>query len=127
MAGTMPHAIFLETGLDGGSTVAAYAAELPGCATFAAADAEAVAAMPRRVARFSPESFGQAQVVGNREAQGTPRAVCGRTAGVERRDELVPGGIQAVDRVASGRSRLAANASHQRYVLLGDRRECLVA
>ena len=53
MAGTMPHAIFVETGLDGGSTVAAYAAELPGCATFAAADAEAVAAMPRRVARFS--------------------------------------------------------------------------
>src|SRR5437764_322554 len=53
MAGTMPHAIFVETGLDGGATVAAYAAELPGCATFAAADAEAVAAMPRRVARFS--------------------------------------------------------------------------
>jgi len=53
MAGTMPHAIFVETGLDGGSTVAAYAAELPGCATFAAADAEAVAALPRRVARFS--------------------------------------------------------------------------
>src|SRR5947207_7310781 len=53
MAGTMPHAIFVETGLDGGSTVAAYAAELPCCATFAAADAEAVGAMPRRVARLS--------------------------------------------------------------------------
>jgi hypothetical protein len=53
MAGTMPHAVFVETGLDGGSTVAAYAAELPGCATFAAQDSEAVAAIPRRVHRFS--------------------------------------------------------------------------
>lgn len=52
MAGTMPHAIFVETGLEGGSTVAAYAAELPGCATFAATDREAVLAMPRRVVRF---------------------------------------------------------------------------
>jgi hypothetical protein len=53
MAGTMPHAIFVETGLDGGSTVAAYAAELPGCATFASQDGEAVAAIPRRVSRFT--------------------------------------------------------------------------
>lgn len=53
MAGTMPHAIFVETGLDGGSTVAAYAAELPGCATFAGGDGEAVAAIPRRVSRFT--------------------------------------------------------------------------
>lgn len=52
MAGTMPHAIFVETGLDDGSTVAAYAAELPGCAVFAATDAEAADEMPRRVARF---------------------------------------------------------------------------
>lgn len=52
MAGTMPHAIFVETGLDGGATVAAYAAELPGCAVFAATDAEAADEMPRRVARF---------------------------------------------------------------------------
>lgn len=48
----MPHAIFVETGLDGGATVAAYAAELPGCATFAATDGEATAEMPRRVGRF---------------------------------------------------------------------------
>jgi hypothetical protein len=53
MAGTMPHAIFVETGLDGGSTVAAYAAELPGCAVFASTDADAVGAMPRRVAGFT--------------------------------------------------------------------------
>lgn len=52
MAGTMPHAIFVETGLDGGATVAAYAAELPGCATFAASDEQATAEMPRRVGRF---------------------------------------------------------------------------
>jgi len=53
MAGTMPHAIFVETGLDGGTTVAAYAAELPGCATFAAGDSDAVAAIPRRVQHFT--------------------------------------------------------------------------
>lgn len=51
MAGTMPHAIFIETDVDGG--VAAYAAELPGCAVFAATDEEAASAMPRRVARFT--------------------------------------------------------------------------
>jgi hypothetical protein len=48
----MPHAIFVETGLDGGTTVAAYAAELPGCATFAPTDEEATGEMPRRVGRF---------------------------------------------------------------------------
>ncbi len=52
MAGTMPHAIFVETGLDGGATVAAYAAELPGCATFGASADEATAEMPRRVGGF---------------------------------------------------------------------------
>jgi len=48
----MPHAIFVETGLDGGASVAAYAAELPGCAVFAATDVEAAGEMPRRVAGF---------------------------------------------------------------------------
>ena len=52
MAGTMPHAIFVETGIDDGETVAAYAAELPGCAVFAASDTEATNEMPRRVGRF---------------------------------------------------------------------------
>lgn len=52
MAGTMPHAIFVETGLANGE-VAAYAAELPGCATFAPTDVEATAAIPLRVARFT--------------------------------------------------------------------------
>jgi hypothetical protein len=52
MAGTMPLAIFVETGLDDGATVAAYAAELPGCAVFAATDEAATGEMPRRVGRF---------------------------------------------------------------------------
>ena len=52
MAGTMPHAIFIETNADGSGGVAAYAAELPGCATFAPSDDEAAAALPRRVEGF---------------------------------------------------------------------------
>jgi hypothetical protein len=52
VAGTMPHAIFIETNADGSGAVAAYAAELPGCATYAATDDEATAALPRRVERF---------------------------------------------------------------------------
>ena len=43
MAGTMPHAIFVETDVDGAGLVGAYAAELPGCAVFAATDDEAAA------------------------------------------------------------------------------------
>ena len=53
MAGTMPHAIFIETDVDGRGLVAAYAAELPGCAVFAATDDEAASAMPMRVGRFT--------------------------------------------------------------------------
>ena len=45
----MPHAIFVETDVDGNGLVAAYAAELPGCAVFASTDTEATAAMPSRV------------------------------------------------------------------------------
>lgn len=52
MAGTMPHAVFIETDWDGRGGVAAYAAELPGCATFAATDTDAVAEIPRRAAGF---------------------------------------------------------------------------
>ncbi len=53
MAGTMPHAIFIETDVDGQGLVGAYAAELPGCAVFAATDDEAATAMPMRVSRFT--------------------------------------------------------------------------
>jgi hypothetical protein len=53
MAGTMPHAIFIETDVDGRGLVGAYAAELPGCAAFAATDDEAATAIPMRVSRFT--------------------------------------------------------------------------
>ena len=53
MAGTMPHAIFIETDVDGQGLVGAYAAELPGCAVFAATDDDAANAMPMRVSRFT--------------------------------------------------------------------------
>jgi hypothetical protein len=53
MAGTMPHAIFIETDVDGHGLVGAYAAELPGCAVFAGTDDEAAGAMPTRVSRFT--------------------------------------------------------------------------
>ena len=53
MAGTMPHAIFVETDVDGNGLVGAYAAELPGCAVFAGTDDEAAWAMPMRVSRFT--------------------------------------------------------------------------
>lgn len=53
MAGTMPHAIFIEPEVDGPGTFAAYAAELPGCAVFATSDDEAAARMPSRVSEFT--------------------------------------------------------------------------
>ena len=53
MAGTMPHAIFIETDVDGNGLVAAYAAELPGCAVFAPSADDAAGAMPIRVSRFT--------------------------------------------------------------------------
>lgn len=53
MAGTMPHAIFVETDADGAGGFAAYAAELPGCAVFATTDEVAAGSMSRRVARFT--------------------------------------------------------------------------
>lgn len=52
MAGTMPHAIFMEPDVDGPGTFAAYAAEFPGCAVFGASDDAAAAQMPARVAAF---------------------------------------------------------------------------
>ena len=52
MAGTMPHAIFMEPDVDGPGTYAAYAAEFPGCAVFGDSDEAAAAAMPARVASF---------------------------------------------------------------------------
>jgi hypothetical protein len=53
MAGTMPHAIFIETDVDEAGLVGAYAAELPGCAVFAAAADAAAGGMPMRVREFT--------------------------------------------------------------------------
>ena len=53
MAGTMPHAIFIETDVDGHGLVGAYAAELPGCAVFADSADDAAGSMPMRVSRFT--------------------------------------------------------------------------
>jgi hypothetical protein len=63
MAGTMPHAIFIETGVDDDGTVAAYAAELPGCATFAADADEAARQMPARVIAFTSWLRGAGEAV----------------------------------------------------------------
>jgi hypothetical protein len=63
MAGTMPHAIFIETDVDGDGLVAAYAAELPGCAVFAATPDEAANAMPARVAGFTEWLRGEGEDV----------------------------------------------------------------
>lgn len=52
MAGTMPHAIFMEPDVDGPGSYAAYAAEFPGCAVFGDSDEVVAAAMPGRVAAF---------------------------------------------------------------------------
>ncbi len=52
MAGTMPHAVFVETDWNGNGTAAAYAAELPGCATYGASPEDAVAGIPSRVNEF---------------------------------------------------------------------------
>jgi len=52
MAGTLPHAVFVETDADGQGGCAAYAAELPGCAAFGPTDSEATRAIPGRVAEF---------------------------------------------------------------------------
>ncbi len=92
MAGTMPHAVFVETFPSDG--VAAYAAELPGCATFDLTDVDAVAAIPLRVARFTAwlRSAGEAapEFVGDNwyeveRAAATPDARAGFSL-----DELPP-------------------------------------
>lgn len=98
MAGTMPHAIFIETDVDGHGLVGAYAAELPGCAVFAASDDEAAAAMPRRVSRFTTwlREGGESQTdfVGDNWYE-VERAAAALADGVRRRaaftlDELPP-------------------------------------
>ena len=96
MAGTMPHAIFVETDVDGQGLVGAYAAELPGCAVFAAGDDEATAAIPRRVSRFTAwlREHGEAQrdFVGDNwyEVERAPAKDGGRHRAAFTLDDLPP-------------------------------------
>ncbi|MCA1571124.1 MAG: hypothetical protein LC798_12565 [Chloroflexi bacterium] len=90
----MPHAIFVETDVDGHGLVGAYAAELPGCAVFASTDDEATGAMPRRVSRFvawlRENGESQAAFVGDNwyEVERAPATERGRAAFTL--DELPP-------------------------------------
>lgn len=52
MAGTLPHAVFVETSVDESGRAVAWAGELPGCAALGATPEEAVAAVPGRVSSF---------------------------------------------------------------------------
>jgi hypothetical protein len=52
VAGTLPHAVFVETDVDESGTVVAFAGELPGCAAAARDATEAVAGVPTRVTAF---------------------------------------------------------------------------
>lgn len=98
MAGTMPHAIFIETDVDGSGLVGAYAAELPGCAVFAGTDDEAAGAMPRRVSGFTAwlRAGGEAQAdfVGDNWYEVERAAALGADGGRRRAaftlDELPP-------------------------------------
>ena len=96
MAGTMPHAIFVETDVDGRGLVGAYAAELPGCAVFAATDEEATTAMPRRASRFvawlRANGESQADFVGDNwyEVERAAASDGGQTRASFTLDELPP-------------------------------------
>jgi len=52
MAGTLPHAVFVETGIDEAGRAMAFAGELPGCAAVGDDPASAIAAVPARVTEF---------------------------------------------------------------------------
>jgi len=97
MAGTLPHAVFVETDIDGRGTATAFAGELPGCAATEADPAAAVAAVPARVTAFVAwlRSHGELLVepVGNWYE--VERASAHRSEGTTRRatfslDELPP-------------------------------------
>jgi hypothetical protein len=98
MAGTMPHAIFIETDVDDAGLVGAYAAELPGCAVFASSADEAAGAMPMRVSRFTAWLREQGEVVSSFVGDNwyeVERAAAEATDGARRRaaftlDELPP-------------------------------------
>jgi hypothetical protein len=97
MAGTLPHAVFVETDVDEAGTAIAFAGELPGCAAPGPDPATAVAAVPGRVTAFIAwlRSHGEHPVepVGNWYE--VERAAAQRDGGTIRRasfslDELPP-------------------------------------
>jgi len=90
----MPHAIFVETDVDGNGLVGAYAAELPGCAVFASTDEEASGGMPRRVHRFTAwlreNGESQADFVGDNWYEVERAAAAGGRRAAFTLDELPP-------------------------------------
>jgi hypothetical protein len=63
MAGTLPHAVFVETDVDDDGTVVAFAGELPGCAATGPDAATAVAGIPARVTAFVAWLRGHGEAV----------------------------------------------------------------
>jgi len=98
MAGTLPHAVFVETGIDEEGRTMAFAGELPGCAAVADDPTSAVAAVPARVTEFVGwlRAHGEslAEPVGNwyevERAEAGERAAGGRQRASFSLDELPP-------------------------------------
>jgi predicted RNase H-like HicB family nuclease len=97
MAGTLPHAVFVETDVDESGTAVAFAGELPGCAAAADDATQAVAGVPARVTAFVAWLHGHGEPipepVGNWYE--VERVAADRRDGVVRRatfslDELPP-------------------------------------
>jgi len=99
MAGTLPHAVFVETGAPPDGEVLAFAAELPGCAAGGSTPEAAVAALPAQVAAFTAwlRAHGHEveEPIGNWYE--VERATAGPSRAVFSLDDLEP---NAVERVA---------------------------
>ena len=98
MAGTLPHAVFVETGIDDAERSMAFAGELPGCAAVGDDAAAAVADVPARVTLFVAwlRASGErlSEPVGNwyevERAAATPAPDGGRQRAAFSLDELPP-------------------------------------
>lgn len=98
MAGTLPHAVFVETGIDDAGRCMAFAGELPGCAAVGDDAAAAVASVPARVTAFVAwlRAGGERlnELVGNwyevERAAATPEPEAGRHRAAFSLDELPP-------------------------------------
>jgi hypothetical protein len=98
VAGTLPHAVFVETGIDDAGRSMAFAGELPGCAAVGDDATAAVAGVPARVTAFVAwlRAAGErmAEPVGNwyevERAAATPGADGGLQRAAFSLDELPP-------------------------------------